>query len=506
MANVEVGPVWRLITRCLAFLILTFALVWPALAKSPARKAKDAKNAGSALSSASTADASAAGATGAVEDASTSEPALPAQKAAGEKNAASDEYRPAPKFTPMVATTGTLGLFTVETGDTIPKGGFGYSAFGNKFGRMPGSVTIWQLGFDLGYGLTDRLNAYASFVPYGHVHVGCGQQLSLSPANNGAPFYGTTIFHTVLTVPTPPCTGPFASFVGTPGFVEDFPFAANNTGGVGDVTLGLKYALLSQRLGAPVSLSVRNDVVVSTKTRIPDLFQNGTQGSPLSDLVSIALSRQWSNVVTGTFNVGYLFTRDPRDSNGNNAFRVADQLKASAGLVFFPEKRIQLMTEYTGIVFTDGFTDTVFGARDPVDNVTGVRVYPWKWLAFDLGYRYMQNLKDLNDRHGFVVKLGTAWWPEKAQPVNHPPTISCTADKNMVYLDSGDMVAIKCNASDPDNDPLTYTWSSTCGKVDGDGPQVRWLSAGVPVGTCVITAKVDDGRGGAASSSVNVRV
>jgi hypothetical protein len=497
--------VWRLVMRCLVLLLLLSVFAPSGFAKNPARKAKKDAKVDSGTTS-STADSNGTGATATLADTSASEPAVPAQKVASNTKEASDKSRPTPRFTPMVTTGGTLGLFTVETADTIPKGGLGYSAFGNKFGRMPGSVTIFQLGFDIGYGVADRLNVYASFVPYGHVHVGCGQQLSLAPPNAGNPLFGGTIFHTVLTVPTPPCTGPIPAFSGTPGFVEDYPFAANNTGGVGDVTLGLKYAILSQRLGDPVSLSVRNDVVIGTKTRLNDLIANGTQGSPLGDLISIALSKQWSNVVTGTFNFGYMYTRDVRDFNGNNAFRIADQLKVAAGLLFFPEKRIQVMSEYTGIVFTESFTDTVFGARDPVDNVAGVRIYPWKWLAFDLGYRYMQNLKDLNDRHGFVIKLGTAWWPEKAPPVNHPPTISCTADKNSVYLDSGDMVTITCNASDPDGDPLTYTWSSTCGKVDGDGPQVRWLSAGVPMGTCVITAKVDDGRGGAARSSVNVRV
>jgi outer membrane protein OmpA-like peptidoglycan-associated protein len=135
-----------------------------------------------------------------------------------------------------------------------------------------------------------------------------------------------------------------------------------------------------------------------------------------------------------------------------------------------------------------------------------VRVYPWKHLGIDLGYRRMLNLRDLNDRNGFVVKIGAGFWPEKAPPVNHPPAVSCTADKSMVYLDSGDAVAISCTASDPDNDPLTYTWSSTGGKVDGSGPQVRWLSAGTPLGSDTITAKVDDGRGGFATSSASVRV
>jgi outer membrane protein OmpA-like peptidoglycan-associated protein len=403
----------------------------------------------------------------------------------------------------MLATTGTIGLFTLETADTIPKGGFAFSAFGNKFGRMPGSVTILQFGVDLSYGITDNLNAYASFDPYGHVHVGCPGQLSLRSiplSSTCAPLaFGTSIPNSFF---------PVVAGSG-PGYVEDYPFAANNTGGIGNITLGLKYAFLSERQGAPVSLSIRNDLNISTRTEVSKLLANGTQGSPLSDMVSLALSKQWSNLITGTLNVGYMFVRAPRDNMGEPLFAMPDQLRAGVGFQMFPESRFQPMMEYSGVVFVrapDTPPDNSFGARDPIDGVWGLRMYPWKYFAIDVGYRYMLNLKDLNDRHGFVVKIGTALWPEKAAPVNHPPTISCTADKGSVYLDSGDTVTVSCTAADPDDDPLTYTWSSTCGKVDGTGPQVRWLSAGVPLGSCTITAKVDDGRGGSANSSAAVRV
>ena len=69
----------------------------------------------------------------------------------------------------------------------------------------------------------------------------------------------------------------------------------------------------------------------------------------------------------------------------------------------------------------------------------------------------------------------------------------------MVYLDSGDTVAVTATAADPDNDPLTYTWSASGGRVDGTGPQVRWLSAGTAAGSYTVTVQVDDGRGGSAS-------
>jgi hypothetical protein len=498
----------RWMMRAMGLLMVMFLLVPRGFAKNPrdnnekeARKADDASTLTRSATDTNPEAAKAAEAA-ASDAAAASSTALPAQ-AANNKKDNSGEFKEAPKFTPMLATTGTIGLFTLETADTLPKHGFAFSAYGNKFGRMPGSVTIWELGLDLSYGITDTLNAYASFDPYGHVHIGCPGQLSL----RSLPLAGTCA----------PLTGGnavpgtfFPAALGTaPGWVEDYPFASNNNGGIGNLTLGLKYALMSERHGAPVSLSVRNDLIISTRTDLIKLLENGTQASPLSDLVSIGLSKQWSNILTGTFNFGYMFVRAPRDSQGNVLVAMPDQLRTGAGIQLFPESRIQPMMEYSGVVFVsapDTPPDNSFGAREPVDGVWGLRVYPWRNIAFDLGYRRMLNLHDLNDRNGFVIKIGTAYWPEKAPPVNHPPTITCTADKGSVYLDSGDTVTVNCNASDPDNDPLTYTWSSTCGRVDGTGPTVRWLSAGVPVGSCTVTAKVDDGRGGSANTSVNVAV
>jgi len=498
----------RLIRRGAGILMLILLLAPAGFTESSAgRTDKDPwKTDAAAAESSDTAtstDAAKSDEAGASDATSAAAPAPAAQNATADKKSTNDDEKPAPKFTPMLATTGTIGLFTLETGETLPKHGFNLSAFGNKFGRMPGSVTILQIGADMSYGITDNLNFYGAFDPYQRAHIGCPGQLSLRsiplstcvPQSFGLP--GSNSF--------------FPTVAGTaPGYVEDFPFAANNTGGLGNITLGLKYALFSERHGAPVSFSVRNDFIISTRTDENKLLANGTQGSPVSDLISAAISRQWSNIITATFNVGYWFGRDPRDTTGNPLFNMANQVRTGFGFISFPESRFQLMTEYSAVIFTGAFSnttpDTTFGARDPIDGIWGLRVYPWKHFGIDIGYRRMLNLRDLNDRNGFVVKVGGGYWPEKVPPVNHPPTVSCTADKSMVYLDSGDAVAISCAASDPDNDPLTWTWSSTGGKVDGSGPQVRWLSAGTPLGSYTITAKVDDGRGGFASSSVSVRV
>jgi outer membrane protein OmpA-like peptidoglycan-associated protein len=91
-------------------------------------------------------------------------------------------------------------------------------------------------------------------------------------------------------------------------------------------------------------------------------------------------------------------------------------------------------------------------------------------------------------------------------PANRAPTVSCSMEKSMVYLDSAGAVAVTATASDPDNDPLSYTWSASGGRVDGTGAHVRWLSAGTAVGTYTVTVHVDDSRGGAASCNADIRV
>jgi outer membrane protein OmpA-like peptidoglycan-associated protein len=75
-----------------------------------------------------------------------------------------------------------------------------------------------------------------------------------------------------------------------------------------------------------------------------------------------------------------------------------------------------------------------------------------------------------------------------------------------VFAGSGDTVAIHVNASDPDNDPLTYTYTATSGTVDGTGPDVRWNSTGVSEGTYTVTTQVSDGKGGTASCATDIKV
>jgi hypothetical protein len=484
----------RLGTAALAGLLLLVGA--HAFARAP-RDSNDA-NKPAATVAAGASDAGATAKPGDADAAPPSDEALPAPEPDPAPQGAAASA-PAAGFNPIAATTGTLGLFTLETGQTLPKGGWSFSGSVNKLTLMPGSVSVLDIGVNVGFGITNRLSIYAAFDPYQHTHIGLPTELSLDTPSIGAlattyPEFGTTIYRQL---------GPTLR----PGYVENFPFAGENGGGVGDVTVGVKYGLLSQDRGAPISLSLRNDFDIPTVTSLTDLLQNGTQTGTFNDEVALALSKNWGRIVTVTSNFGYLFTPDPT-SGGVVMFHQADQFIPGVGFILFPGSRIQVMDETDGLVFVGRHTpDMTFGARDPVAGVWGVRFYVNNAIAVDAGYRYMLNLSNAVDRSGFIVKIGTTWIKEKPfVPINRSPVVACSVDKDSVFSGTGDAITITATASDPDGDPITYTWMASGGNVSGNGAQERWVFGNIAPGAYTATVRVDDGRGGNSTCTVDARV
>ncbi len=261
---------------------------------------------------------------------------------------------------------------------------------------MPGSVVVSNYGMNVGWAYKKWLNFYAVFQPEVATSVGNQAQLSLdTPPNvlNFPQYQKNTIYRGL---------GPGQR----PGYVEDFPFVARNDSGPGNVTIGVKFGLLSERRGAPVSLSIRNDAIIPTRYTINVLLGNGTQTGAFADMVMVAASHNFGNLITLVGNFGYLITRDPR-SGGTADLTLADQIHGGGGFILFPAKRIQFMSEYNGLVFVGAATpNTTFGARDPVDGIWGLRFYILPQMAINAGYRYMLNLTNAVDRNGFVIKRG----------------------------------------------------------------------------------------------------
>ena len=88
---------------------------------------------------------------------------------------------------------------------------------------------------------------------------------------------------------------------------------------------------------------------------------------------------------------------------------------------------------------------------------------------------------------------------------NRSPTVTASCNPCTVEVDSE--VRLQANASDPDGDQLSYSWSAPRGRLIGSTSEAtaRWRAPDQE-GSVQITVRVTDGRGGSASRSVTVRV
>lgn len=405
---------------------------------------------------------------------------------------------PVTPVTPLIGERGTT--FTLESGETLGRHAVGFSVGADKFSRAPGDVTVLDLDLDLAVGITDRLSAFVEFTPYGHIHAGRPLELSLNPTLAGCllvPLHGSskpTIYHRIS------CgTGSGAAYV------EDYPFANHNGGGVGTFEFGLKYNLLSQTRSSPIALAVRTDFIIPTVTGLSDLLNNEVQNGAFNFQVMLAASHRFGGTLEAALNLPVYITIDPR-SGGVPLLNQAKQFRPGFGFTVFPQKRIQIISEYSGVIFFGTATpNTTFGPRDPVGAVYGVRLYPWRNVAIDLGYRSEFGLNQVTDRNGFVIRAGSTFVPAKKVPP--PLTLECgvaVADPSTVEATTGAPVNVTTRAAASDNGPVSYSYDVSGGQIVGSGSQVRWDYAGLPAGTYTISPKASSGKLVAACPSATV--
>ncbi len=99
--------------------------------------------------------------------------------------------------------------------------------------------------------------------------------------------------------------------------------------------------------------------------------------------------------------------------------------------------------------------------------------------------------------------------PPPAPGQNQPPTVTLIV--NAPAFGAGTAAAITAQASDPDNDPLTFQWQATAGELRGQGSAVMLDTSNItsPDGSPVdvtVQVLVSDGRGGQAFDQVTFPV
>jgi len=92
--------------------------------------------------------------------------------------------------------------------------------------------------------------------------------------------------------------------------------------------------------------------------------------------------------------------------------------------------------------------------------------------------------------------------PVVAQP-NQAPVIESINYARDAFGNSD--LQIDCTAKDADGDQLTYKWTAEAGEIKGSGKNIVWVSPG-KMGTYPIIVEVTDGKGGAATENISIRV
>ena len=77
---------------------------------------------------------------------------------------------------------------------------------------------------------------------------------------------------------------------------------------------------------------------------------------------------------------------------------------------------------------------------------------------------------------------------------------------NPVFIRVGTTTTVIVDATDPDGDILSYSWSVALGDIIGSGKQVRYTAAYCCVGINTINVVVKDSKGAKVSGSVNIEI
>lgn len=281
-----------------------------------------------------------------------------------------------------------------------------------------------------------------------------------------------------------------------------------------------------------------------------DDFNNLQRGSgPGGDIgdfgLVLALDGRLSRSVNISVNGGYILNSNPKvdfpAGTGTTAGERTlldrpNEIITGIGFDFPVNEFFQPIAELRSTIYTSGRTPNAF-ENSPVETLLGVRIYPRRFFGLSLAYRRhlnSQNDDDLpagftpsQDPNGFMAQFFIGHRNERAPRFlpNNPPVVNLSASSTRVVLPAecgpdqvpdpactptegggGATVQLTTQATDPDGDTLLYTYSTTGGRIVGEGPNVTLDLSGVQPGTYTTSVEVNDGCGCITFQSVEITV
>jgi hypothetical protein len=273
------------------------------------------------------------------------------------------------------------------------------------------------------------------------------------------------------------------------------------------------------------------------------LQRGASPGGSIGDFgLGAFISGRLSRSVNLSVNATYILNSNPKSDafGGGNVVLLdrPDELITGVGFDFPINKHFQPIAELKSVMYVGGRTPNAF-EQNPVDALAGIRIFPKRWFGFSAWYRAnlnQQGERFLNsdpnfpagfiqsdDPHGFGFQFFIGHRNERLPTIfpNQPPTVALTASSSRIVLPAectgtdipdpnctptAGTVQLSANATDPDGDTLLYTYSTTGGRITGDGPNSTLDLSGVAPGTYTVTVEVDDGCGCIAFTSTTVTV
>ncbi len=325
-----------------------------------------------------------------------------------------------------------------------------------------------------------------------------------------------------------------------PSYLPSAPFLSRFTGtGVGDITLGAKIRFTppNNAFGAAFIPIFK---IPTTRTLNTGL-QRGRGTGAFDYGLLLALDGRLHKHVNLSANVGFIKRGDPRAEDmrlgplagtagviggfgrSERALDLPNEFRSGIGVDFPLSQYLAFAAEITGTRYVGSRTPMLL-TNNPVDLVAGARIFPTRWMSITAAYQRHLNWLSEFDRNtgspdGFIAgfSIGHVNKREPAILPNNAPTIALSLGavtnntRDLVHANAstvciGDAVAINATASDPDGDTLTYKWTTTGGRIVGDGPNVSFDSTGLAPGEYTVTCEVDDGCGCVAFDTKTIRV
>jgi outer membrane protein OmpA-like peptidoglycan-associated protein len=373
---------------------------------------------------------------------------------------------------------GTTGLFKAWDAETLRQGETNWTIGYDQYNRDPGQLTIGRLPVGAAVGILDRFEVFGSFDVQRHITGDEVKYYRLLPGD--------------LPVPA-------RNRAGVQAFSQAAPFMdVPSATGRSDLHLGVKFNFLSERLGNPVSLGVAGFGTIPGQRNSVGLNRGLSSGAYQGGFAFL-LSKTAADIIRLHFNLGANIYSDPV-VDGVQLANLQHEFIYRAGAEVPALKFARFIAELNGVkYFGDGTPG--LNSKSPIDLIFGLRVYPREWVSVGAGYQLSLNNVDNNP---YIGGLGTGMDGFVVQGAfgtrrNDPPTVTCAAAKTSIL--QADTTTIRANAADPDNDTLTYSWTSTGGKFSGTGDTATFDATGVAPGKYSVTATVKDKKHEASCSS-----